>query len=281
MEAASIQDMLDKLGQLPAMPAVVQEVINSFDDPNLDVDGLAQKIGHDQGLSTRVLRIANSSFYGLPRQVSSIHDAVVVMGFSNIRSLALAAGFVHTFPQHGEGMFDRKQFWRHSIQVAAAARALAKQAKLNAETAFTAGLLHDIGQMVLDACLHDIFDGMLQRLASEGGDLPALERKMLGFDHAMAGAEMAKLWNFPEAIRQAILSHHNAVDQNAGALPALIHLANCLVEAQMEGGVTSDDLLLRLPSGLCTQFSLDAARLETCIDAINGAVAGASVLLEE
>lgn len=281
MEAASIPDMLDKLGQLPAMPAVVQEVINSFDDPNLEVDSLAQKIGHDQGLSTRVLRIANSSFYGLSRQVSSIHDAVVVLGFGNIRSLVLAAGFVHAFPQHGEGLFDRKQFWRHSLQVAAAARALAKYAKVNAETAFTAGLLHDIGQVVLDACLHKSFDGVLQRLASKGGDLHALEREKLGFDHAMAGAEMAKRWNFPEAIQQAIRSHHEAEDQETGALPSLIHLANSLVEALEEGMTITEELLQRLPVGLCAQFKLDTARLEACMDAIKNAVSGASVLLEE
>lgn len=281
MEAASIPDMLDKLGQLPAMPTVVQEVINSFDDPNLEVDSLAQKIGHDQGLSTRVLRIANSSFYGLSRQVSSIHDAVVVLGFGNIRSLVLAAGFVHAFPQHGEGLFDRKQFWRHSIQVAAAARVLAKYARVNAETAFTAGLLHDIGQVVLDACLYKAFDGVLQQLASKGGDLHALEREKLGFDHAMVGAEMAKRWNFPEAIQQAIRSHHEAVDPAAGALPALIHLANDLAEAQAEGVTTPDELLLHIPVGLCAQFKLDAARLEACKDAIEGAISGAVVLLEE
>lgn len=280
MQPASLTAVLDKLGQLPAMPAVVQEVINSFNDPDLEVDELARKIGHDQGLSTRVLRVANSSFYGLPRQIASIYEAVVVLGFATVRSLTLAAGLIHAFPLAGKGLFNREQFWRHSIQVAAAARELAGCAKIDMEIAYTAGLLHNIGQMVLDTCLHEQFDAVLRRQMREGGDLYALEREMLGFDHAMAGAEIARRWNFPEVIQEAILFHPVATQQATGFLPVVIHLANLLARAYAEG-MTGKDILPLFPASPQARPQLSVAQLEACLDAIEKAVANTSLLLEK
>jgi putative nucleotidyltransferase with HDIG domain len=279
LEAVSIPQIFDKLGQLPAMPAVVQEVINSFDDPHLEVDKLAAKISQDQGLAARVLRIANSSFYGLSRQVASIHDAVVVLGFGNIRSMAMAAGFVHAFSHTSPGLFDRKQFWRHSLRVAACARVLAKCCRQNQETAFTAGLLHDIGLLVLDTCLHKPFNTVLERLSKKGGDLHQLEQEMLGFDHAVVGAEMAKRWNFPALIQQVIQSHHLAGVETDKVLTCIVHLSNVLVRA-LDTGASEGELLPRLPPGLCARFGLLPETLQACLPEIEQMVASADLLLE-
>lgn len=279
MEAASIEQVLGKLGQLPAMPAVVQDVINSFDDPNLDVKDLAEKISHDQGLSTKVLRVANSSFYGLSRQVATVHDAVVVLGFGSIRSLVLAAGFVHAFPDTSPGLFERKQFWHHSLRVAACARVLAKCCRQNAEVAFTAGLLHDVGQLVLDTCLHKQFNAVLERLGKKGGDLYQLEREMLGFDHAIVGAEMAKRWNFPAPIQQVIQSHHLADGETKEVLTSLVHLADMLAQA-LESGMGEDEIPAHLASQPCAGFGLTPENLRACLPEVEQAVAGTELLLE-
>jgi putative nucleotidyltransferase with HDIG domain len=279
LEAVSIPQIFDKLGQLPAMPAVVQEVINSFDDPHLEVDKLAAKISQDQGLAARVLRIANSSFYGLSRQVASIHDAIVVLGFGNIRSMAMAAGFVHAFSHTSPGLFDRKQFWRHSLRVAACARVLAKCCRQNQETAFTAGLLHDIGLLVLDTCLHKPFNTVLERLDKKGGDLYQLEQEILGFDHAVVGAEMAKRWNFPTAIQLVIQSHHLAGMETAEALICIVHLADMLAGA-LAAGMGKSELLGRLASEPCAASRLSADTLLTCLPEIEQMLAGADLLLE-
>lgn len=279
MEAASVAQVLDKLGQLPAMPAVVQDVINSFDDPNLDVNSLAEKISHDQGLSSKVLRVANSSFYGLSRQVATIHDAVVVLGFGNVRSLVLAAGFVHAFPDAVPGLFERKQFWHHSLRVAACARVLAKCCRQNAEVAFTAGLLHDVGQLVLDACLHEPFNTVLERLGKEGGDIYQLEREVLGFDHAIVGVEMAKRWNFPASIWLVIQSHHLADAETKEVLTSLVHLANMLAQA-LENGMGEDEIPGHLASQPWAGFGLTPEKLRACLPEVAQAVAAANLLLE-
>lgn len=279
MEAASVAQVLDKLGQLPVMPAVVQDVINSFDDPNLDVKDLAEKISHDQGLSSKVLRVANSSFYGLSRQVATIHDAVVVLGFGSIRSLVMAASFVHAFPHASPGLFDRKQFWHHSLCVAACARVLARCCRQNTEVAFTAGLLHDVGLLVLDDCLHDSFNAVLKRLGKDGGNLYALEREMLGFDHAQIGAEMAKRWNFPASIQQVIQSYHLAGGETGEPMTCMVHLADLLAQA-LDQGTGEDEIVARVTPQLCVKLGLRVEKLSTCLPEIEQAVAGANLLLE-
>lgn len=250
LEQSNISFMLDKLGNLPTMPVAAQAVVDSFGDPDLGVDELAEKISLDEGMSARVLRISNSSFYGLSRRVASIHDAVVVLGFSSVRSLAMAVGLLHLFPQAGKGQFEHQAFWQHSLQVAAAARGLAGCCRLEAETAFTAGLLYDVGQMVLDTCLHQEFDVVLKRYHEEAGDLYALEQEMLGFDHAQVGAEVARRWNFPPVIQQVIQSHHIARMGVDEPLVCVVHLADLLVR-EMGAGASDDDMLARLPLALC------------------------------
>lgn len=118
MPTITSDQVIAKLHQLPAMPAVVQEVIASFTNDKLDSAVLADRIAQDQGLSAKVLRVSNSSFYGLPRKIGSIQDAVMVLGFNSVRSLALSAGFVHVFPPVPGSPFNRQAYWKHSFRVA-------------------------------------------------------------------------------------------------------------------------------------------------------------------
>lgn len=261
------------------MPVVVQAVMDSFNDPNLEVGTLADKISMDEGVSTRVLRVANSSFFGLSCRVSSIHDAVVVLGFNSIRSLAMAAGLVHLFPKSGQGQFDHQVFWLNSLRVAAAARGLAGCCRLESETAFTAGLLHDIGQMVLNTCLHEEFDAVLKRYHEDGGDLYALEREMLGFDHAQVGVEVARRWNFPEVIQQVIQSHHEASLAGNDPLVCIVHLAGLLVQ-EMDAGASDDEMLVRLPLELCA-IAAPEEKIRSRLEDIRRMVTEATQLLEE
>jgi HD-like signal output (HDOD) protein len=158
----SKEEVLAKLHQLPSMPAVIQEIMASFNNENLDSSALAEMIARDQGLSAKVLRVANSPFYGLPRTIASIQDAVVVMGFNAVRSLVLSAGFVHAFPPVAGSHFDREAYWKRSFRVAGYAKALAQSLRQEPQMAFTAAMFHDIGQLVLDACIPEQFAQVLQ-----------------------------------------------------------------------------------------------------------------------
>lgn len=254
------EGILAKLHQLPVIPVVVQEVISSFNDPDLDSAALAHKIAQDQGLTAKVLRVANSAFYGLPRQISSMQDAVLVMGFNHIRSLALSAGFVYAFPVTGSSRFDRHAYWKHSFRVAAYAKALAKCLRHDQEMAFMAGMFHDIGQLVLDTCMREQFASALEQQQESGQNLIEIEQMLFGFDHVLIGAEVARHWNFPRAIEHAIRNWRIPDHEPFEPVTGIVHVA-----ALLAGGLSDEALMGNLPATLRERLQVTWERIETCL----------------
>ncbi len=229
-----MREILDNLHQLPSIPAVVQELIVSFDNPDLDSHHLAQKIGQDQALSAKVLRVANSAFYGLPRQVGSIQEAVTVLGFGTVRSLVLSAGFVGAFSTDDEVCVDRNLYWQRSLATATYAKAVAKCLRQDGEMAFSAGLLHDIGILVLDVCDHERFTALWQSLQGEENGLIEAERAAFGFDHAELGAEVTRRWKFPPVIEDAIRYHYQPEHRPFQVLTGIVQVAALLARFSEE-----------------------------------------------
>ena len=261
MSAVTTKDeILAKLHQLPAIPAVVQEVIASFKNANLDSAVLARKIAQDQSLSAKVLRVANSSFYGWPRKIGSIQDAVVVMGFNSVRSLVLSASFVHAFPPTPGSLFNRHEYWKRSFRVAVYAKVLAQCLHQDQQTAFTAGMFYEVGQLVLDVFIPEQFANILQQQKASGLDLVEIEQAELGFDHALIGAEMAKRWNFPLEIEHAI--HYWRIPEHEPFQPVtgMVYTA-----ALLESGLSGDALINHLPEMLCDHLKISWERIEPCM----------------
>ncbi len=253
------KEILAKLHQLPSLPLVVQEIISSFSDVDLNTISLAYNISQDQGLSAKVLRIANSTFYGLSRKVGSIEDAIIVLGFDTIRSLVLSAGMVQTFPPSSGNLFDRNAYWRRSFRVAAISKALAKNLQQKRKLAFTAGMFYDIGQLVMDLCIPQQFAELLQQQTSAELSLMELERSRLGFDHADIGAELIRLWNFPPEIEQVVRYWRDpTLQETIDPLVCVVHMASLL-----ESGVSKEDLIERLPKTWCGQLQLTLEYIET------------------
>ena len=273
-DGVQMKEALAKLHQLPVIPVVIQEVISSFSDPDMDSHALAHKIEQDQGLTAKILRVANSSFYGLPRKIGSMQDAVVVMGFNNIRSLALSAGFVKAFPAGGDSLFDRHAYWKRSFRVAAYAKALAKLLKQDQGMAFTAGMFHDIGQLVLDTCMHEQFASVLEKHSASGEDLFEIEKAMLGFDHIVIGAEVAKYWNFPQSIEHVIRFWH-LPDQNPfEPITGIVHVA-----ALIESGLSGDALANSVSEVLRERLRINWADIEDGLPDTDEINAGENLLL--
>ncbi|TCV89655.1 HDOD domain-containing protein [Sulfurirhabdus autotrophica] len=273
-DGIQMKEVLAKLHQLPVIPVVIQEVISSFSDPDMDSHVLAHKIEQDQGLTAKILRVANSSFYGLPRKIGSMQDAVVVMGFNNIRSLALSAGFVKAFPAGEESLFDRHAYWKRSFRVAAYAKALAKLLKQDQGMAFTAGMFHDIGQLVLDTCMQEQFSSVLEKQHASGEDLFEIEKAILGFDHIVIGAEVAKYWNFPQSIEHVIRFWH-LPDQNPfEPVTGIVHVA-----ALIESGLSGDALASSVSEVLRERLRINWADIEEGLPDTDEVNAGANLLL--
>lgn len=279
MSSPEVEKMLQDIRQLPSLSVVVLEILDSFKDEGLKIPELVRKIGRDQGLAARVLRVANSAFLGFPSKVASINEAVVVLGFHSVRSLALAAGVIQQFPP-GEGKaFDRLAFWQHAIGVGVAARVLAQKLGRNQEEAFTAGLLHDIGRLVLDAYFHDSFLQILDLAAQDDCPLATAEKKALGMDHAEIGYEVARQWKFPLPVQLAIRGHHDP-DASSSELTDLVHFANVLAHG-LEIGNSGYDQVPPLMAGAWRRLGLDWDAVAVCLPEIERLNAGATLLVAE
>lgn len=241
MSNSGVQRILASVKQLPPLSAAVAEVLASFERQDVDVNDLVSKIGLDQGIVTRVLRVANSAFYGLPNKVGTIHDAVVVQGLHNIRALVVAVGLIRQYVPRDHGRFNHSLYWQHSIGTGVCARVLAARLGLNAELAFTAGLLHDIGRLVVELVNPASFDTVMGHSIKHATSLQVAEQAVLGFDHAEIGFEITRMWNFPVTIQVAIRDHHQP-EPESGSLADLVHAANALCHALDIGNAEEDQV---------------------------------------
>lgn len=201
-----VQPLLDQAHRLPSIPKLVQELLQALDNPNADAGQIAAKLQLDQALTAKVLRLANSSFYGGTRKVSSVSDAVVLLGIDALRTMVAAGGVVAAFDAP-EG-FDLRAFWRRSFMVAGLCRWLVRRGRLrglNAETAFTAGLLHDVGSLLmhtLDAERMREVDAAVAAGAPRGD----AEQMILGYTSVEIGGALARHWHFPDALCEAVVN---------------------------------------------------------------------------
>jgi putative nucleotidyltransferase with HDIG domain len=232
---------------LPSLPAVVMELLSSIEQDDVDISVLAKKVSYDQALTAKTLRLANSSTYGLQVKVTTIQQAITFLGFQTTRNLITAAAITGCFPSGRCVGFHDKAFWRHSIATAACARALARRMRFNQDIAFTAGLLHDIGRLVLVTGHPDAYAQVVAWHAQHGGDWQDAEQAVLGIDHIDAGVALADHWNFSSTMRQAIAYHHAPDIHGAGFLATIVHVANAIVHALDLAG-EDDELVPRVSS---------------------------------
>lgn len=227
----TIDDVTQQLHDLPSLPAVVMELLNSIDQEDVDISVLAKKVSHDQALTAKTLRLANSSLYGLQVKVTTITQAITFLGFQTTRNLITAAAVTGCFPDGDCAGFDDKGFWRHSIATAACAKVLARRLRFNQDYAFTAGLLHDIGRLVLSAGFPAQYAQVLAACRADDSYLLDAERELLGVDHVEAGVALAGHWNFSDTMRLAIAHHHDPEAPGAGFLATIVHVANAIAHA--------------------------------------------------
>lgn len=261
----SLNDVLADIHQLPSMPAVVDSLITSLDDEDVNVDALAQGIAKDQVLAARTLRTANSAFYGVQHKVASIHEAIVVLGLRSVGSLVIAVSVSGFFKLSPGSSFDLPRFWRHSFGAALCARALVQSrrlntAHLNRESAFTAGLLHDIGALLL-VTARPAYSARVMALSNEQNcSLQLAEQQVLGFDHAAVGSALTLRWRFPPAISQAVAYHHQPQDAATPTLADVVHTANALAH-QLDRDATADSLAASIDAGIWQRLGLNEAFL--------------------
>lgn len=226
----AVADVARKIGDLPALPTIILELVRSFDGPEVDVARLARTISHDQAMAARTLRVANSSYYGLSAKVKSIDQAIMLLGFDTVRSLVSTGAIVHALPVAG-AQVDLAQFWRHAMATAVCAHNVARRTRVHPEYAFLSGLLHDIGRLVLATRFPQQYAAAMLWRDQHDALLQHAEREVLGIDHQQVGLMLAKAWQFPLLIQRAIANHHAPTLDDLGDLASIVHVANAIVHA--------------------------------------------------
>jgi len=225
------EQLVQGIHDLPSLPAVVMDLLGSLDQDDIDISVLARKVAHDPALTAKTLRLANAPAFGLQVRVATIQQAVTFLGFQATRNLITAAAITGCFPAGRCPGFDDKAFWRHASASAVCARALARRMRFNQDVAFTAGLLHDVGQLVLASSQPAAYGAVLAWRQQQGCSLLQAERAVLGIDHVDAGVALASHWQFSDTMRQAIARHHDPEVPGAGLLAAIVHVADAIVHA--------------------------------------------------
>lgn len=231
MNALAMSDVIKNIRDLPALPVIVGELINSLEDDDTSTNLLADKLSKDQALSAKALRLANSSFYGRSSKVLTIQHAIAILGFNSVRTLVTSAAVISGFSGGKHSNFNFESFWRHAIAAALCAKILAGEVGANQDHAFMVGLLHDIGRLVLVTGSPQHYEQVIAYREEKDCYLIDAERQVLGIDHAMVGAALAAHWKFPALIQNAIASHHAPNAQDVDELGSIVHMADCIAHA--------------------------------------------------
>jgi putative nucleotidyltransferase with HDIG domain len=206
---------------LPTIPIVAIKVMQLIESENATAEELAKVVASDPAVAARVLKISNSSFYGCQRQILTLSGAIVVLGFSTLRSLVVAASVKQVYKPYG---LTEKMLWEHSFAAGLAARIIASQTRTaNEEEAFLAGLFHDIGKIIMNTLDRVKFQEVMQHCYNEGISFGEAERSIYPFSHDEVGAYVIRKWNLPGALTTTILQHHT-LEFTAEDSPAIVNL---------------------------------------------------------
>ncbi|MGH8549900.1 MAG: HDOD domain-containing protein [Methylococcales bacterium] len=265
----SAKELVQGAIELVSFPDIALKINGMIDDPCFDADDLGDVISQDPGLTSRLLKVANSPCYGFQARIDTVARAIALIGMQDLRNLILASSAVDTFTRIPPDLIDMTDFWIRSLHCGILANLLARQCSvLKPEGLFVAGLLSDIGSLVM---YHKIPDECREILLAAGDNrriVGELEQEILGFTHADVAAELTALWSFPEPLRVAIGRHLNPLAVDEHWLDAnLVFLANRLCEVSIQGR-SIDDTLAEIPLGVLQGLRLTREQVVQVLKAL-------------
>lgn len=264
MTSLTLEQVVKEVNDLPPLPTVATRIFHMLRDPRVTAKTISDQISMDQGLTAKVLQLANSAFYSYARRVSTISEAVVILGMNTIRNLVLTASVQPTLMREVEGYFlERGALWEHSIATAIGANLLARKVDASlADNAFVAGLLHDMGKLVLNLHMKETYAQVLATVNQEQVPFMVAEEAILGFNHAQVGGRVAEHWNLPLDLTEAIEFHHHPLQAVKHArLAGIIHITDT-VAMMMGFGLGGDGLMYPMEGKVFEMFGLDQAAIE-------------------
>jgi len=234
MKTDEILKKLDSIKDIPTLPTIVFELNELLQDPNTPITDISDIIEKDQAMSLRVLKLVNSAFYGIHKEVNDIGNAIVLLGFNTVRNAIVSLGVIKSF-SGGKALegFDISDFWKHSLAVAVVSKSLAGKTKIaSSDSCFVGGLLHDIGKVILAQYFQDLFEKVWNAAKRENISFYEAEKKEISIDHAIIGAHLATNWELPESFIDVIRWHHDVRnDTESKKMILIIYLSDIIVNS--------------------------------------------------
>jgi putative nucleotidyltransferase with HDIG domain len=276
------QTLLKAVERMPAFPKSVHQVLELSGDINCSQKDLVEVIKKDPVFTLKILRLVNSPYFGLSREITSINHASVYLGLNTLKNVALGLAAVGAIPRSASDRLDMGAFWLHSLAVAACASMLGRKLGVSRDDVanfFAAGLLHDIGKVVFALYMPEQFETATRMAAEPGKSLDRCELKVIGATHADIGGLLAEKWNLPGELREAIASHHSMGEGGDFILPDCLFAAN-QISKKLSFGSAGDFQVEPLPSGVCNRLGMTMDELIADLPSLGEEVENARIFIK-
>lgn len=267
MKEKRLNYIVSKVNDLPMLPDRVKRIIDITEDPDSTIQDLEKEILKDQSLTSKILKLANSAYYGYPRKINTVSQATILLGFQTIKSMALASTVSKMMSHELKGYaLGKNELWTQSQTSAIVSRYIAKEVKFpNPETAYIAGLLRDIGKTILNFYVEREYHTIINKVEYSNVSFLEAEEEVLGFNHAQVGEKIAIKWNFPEDLVEAIGLHHTPEKSTIDpTLVSIVHIADAIT-MMMGVGIGADGLAYHFSAFALEVLNMTSNDLEQLI----------------
>ncbi len=278
-----IRETVENISTIPTLSIVIDKLAKLLRNPQTSAEEIGKAIATDQSLAAKVLRLVNSAFYGFPGKISTITHAVVILGFSTIKNIVLTASIFDVFSKKNTAPsdFNIEKFWLHSIGCGSASQAVAIQLGFKEkEECFIAGLIHDIGKIVLYYHFPGEFKGVFRNAREKGILFMESEKEVLDISHDEIGAIITQRWNLPENFQQVVRHHHHpSLSKEFYAMTGIVHAADILARA-MGIGNGGDDRIPRIDETVWKDLGFENVSLESIVEGVDEEFRKATVFMQ-
>ena len=273
-DISSIKNKIESLSSLPTIPPVVTKILGVIDSEDISLKKIGEFISQDQSISARVLKIVNSPIYGFPGRISSVHQALMLIGLSAVKGMLLGISIFDMMQQSMVGL------WEHSIGTAIASRIIASRVGIkNPDDVSVAGLIHDIGKVALSMCYPELYKKTLELASDRQMYITEAEKEVFGVTHTQAGRWLTEKWNFPKELIESVSSHHNPLQSKEySKVTSIVTLSENLIK-MMGFGFSGDPFVHSIDESLWQEVGLKDDDLLQVFSEVEDSIADKEALI--
>lgn len=286
MKQDRISKIINNVQKLPTLPAVANKVTKLLKDPTCTAIRVSEVIDKDPSLTIRVLRLVNSAFYSVRSEVTNVRHAVALLGFKTISQMVITISVFDVFKGGYGREFDREGFWKHSIGCGVMSQKIAHLSDyVGVDDCFTAGLLHDIGKVVVDQYLHEEMEQVIQLTQEHEISIADAEKEVMGINHADIGGQVMENWKIPAPIVAAVKYHHSVLEERRNGEHAqdsivdIVRLSDALCKRE-KIGYTGDRIIPDITEDLYSRLNMNEKLLDQVVDTSRDEIEKAGIFVD-